>query len=85
MEMKGSIYNKNTKRKEVDIYKKHELVTSHIGRRSFATNHFGKLPNSVIMRVCGWSKEEMMLKYIKKSNREDAVALQQYWEETYKT
>lgn len=82
-EMKGRIYSKETKRKETGVYKKYNLVTSHIGRRSFATNHFGKLSNSVIMSICGWSKEEMMLKYIKKSNREHAVQLKEYWEKTY--
>lgn len=83
-EIKGRIYDKESKRKVLGLYPKYKLITSHIGRRSFATNLFGKLPNSVIMSICGWSKEEMMLSYIKKSNREDAVQLKKYWEETYK-
>jgi hypothetical protein len=37
------------------------------------------------MSICGWSKEEIMLSYIKKSNRNGAVALKKYWEETFKT
>lgn len=83
--MKGRKFNSKTKRKVVGLYKKYELITSHIGRRSFATNHYGKLPNSVIMNVCGWSKEEMMLKYIKKTNREGAEILQAYWDKNFKT
>lgn len=83
--MKGRVYNKDKKRKVAGLYEKYKLITSHIGRRSFATNHFGKLPNSVIMSICGWSKEEMMLKYIKKSNREHAVQLKEYWDKQYKT
>ena len=83
-QMKGRIYDSKSKRKVLGLYEKYRLITSHIGRRSFATNLFGKLPNSVIMSICAWSKEEMMLKYIKKSNMDGAVQLQQYWEETYK-
>jgi len=80
----GGIYQKEAKRKVVGSYPKSKLITSHIGRRSFATNHFGKLSNSIIMSICGWSSEDMMLNYIKKSNKEHAVALKEYWEKTYK-
>ena len=83
--MQGKIYDAKSKRKVLGLHKKYNLITSHIGRRSFATNHFGKLPNANIMSICGWSKEEMMLSYIKKSNRDHAVQLQEYWEKTYKT
>lgn len=82
--MKGSLYDKDKKRRVVDMYKKYELVSSHIGRRSMATNHYGKVPNQTIMKICGWSTEGMMLKYIKKSNKSYAVELQKYWEtQTY--
>lgn len=82
-EIKGSLTVKcddGKRRKVTDFYKKHELISSHIGRRSFATNHFGKVSNQVIMKVCGWSSEAMMLKYIKKSDKSYAVELQKYWE-----
>lgn len=78
--MKGNLFDSKTNRKVIGDFAKYKLVSSHIGRRSFATNHFGKISNQVIMKVCGWSKEEMMLKYIKKSNREFAVELQKYWD-----
>lgn len=81
--MKGSVYDKKSRRKVVDLYPKWKLITSHVGRRSFATNHYGKIPNSVIMGVAGWSKPEMMLHYIKKSNRDHAVELKKYWDEIY--
>ena len=83
--MKGKVYDSKSKRKVLGLHEKYNLITSHIGRRSFATNHFGKLSNAAIMSICGWSKEEMMLSYIKKSNREHAVQLQEYWEKTYQT
>lgn len=71
---------KKTKRKEMGIYPKWKLVSSHICRRSFATNLYGKIPNQTLMAVCGWSSEGMMLHYIKKSNREHAEELRRHWE-----
>jgi len=68
------------KRKVVGLYKKHELITSHICRRSFATNHFGKVSNKIIMDVCGWKKEDMLMNYIQATNMESAIALQKHWE-----
>ena len=68
------------KRKKVGVYPKYKLVSSHICRRSFATNLFGKIPNSDICALGGWSKEDMMLKYIKKTNRESAMVLKKHWE-----
>lgn len=78
---KGYVFDTVTKRNKLDYYKKHELVSSHICRRSFATNLFGKVPNHVIQSVGGWSTEKMMLHYIKKSSREKAEELKKYWEE----
>lgn len=37
--VKGSRKNPKTQRKETGVFEKWELVTSHIGRRSFATNN----------------------------------------------
>ena len=56
----------NVRRKIVGHYPKYELITSHIGRRSFATNFYGKVDNNVIMVTGGWTTEAVMLSYIKK-------------------
>ena len=50
------------------IYKKHELITSHVGRRSFATNYYGKVPTAYIKTVTGHATEAMLLKYIGKAD-----------------
>lgn len=71
------------KRKIVDLYPKHELITSHICRRSFATNIHGTVSNSTLMAICGWKSEEQMLDYIKKTNREHAEALKKVWDKKY--
>lgn len=71
---------KSIKRKKVGYYAKHKLVSSHICRRSFATNLYGKVSNQTLMKICGWSEEKMLLNYIKKSNREHAEQLKKHWE-----
>ena len=76
----GSKINPETKRKEKGIYPKHELVTSHICRRSFASNLYGKLPNMVIMAITGHQTEVQFLKYIKITPKENAQKLQAYWQ-----
>jgi len=37
----------------IGIYEKWKLVTSHIGRRSFATNFYGNLPTSYLVYITG--------------------------------
>lgn len=68
------------KRKKIGMYKKYLLISSHICRRSFATNLFGKIPNSTICALGGWKTEDMMLKYIKQTSRESAMILKNHWE-----
>ena len=67
-------------RKQKNTFQKWELVSSHICRRSFATNHYGQLPTPVIMAVTGHTTEKMFLKYIGKTAKDNAEALNQFWE-----
>lgn len=60
-------------------YEKWELVSSHIGRRSFATNYHGKIPTSLLIAATGHSTEQMFLKYIGKSNSDRALELAEYF------
>lgn len=86
-EMQGSVIevDKKTKkkRKVSGVYKKYELMTSHIGRRTFCSIHFGQIPNNVIMAIAGWSNEAMMLKYMKRTNLENAKLLEKHWNKKY--
>jgi integrase len=66
-------------RKESGLFPKHELVTSHIGRRSFATNNYGRIPTSLLINVTGHSTETMFLEYIGKTVTEKAIQLAQYF------
>jgi integrase len=78
--IEGSKINPKTKRKEKGTFPKYELVTSHICRRSFASNLYGKLPNMVIMGITGHQTEAQFLKYIKITPKENAKKLQEYWQ-----
>jgi integrase len=66
-------------RKEVGMYKKWELITSHIGRRSFATNFYGTIPTTYLINVTGHSSESMFLNYLGKSNKDLAMELTNYF------
>lgn len=77
--IKGSKLNPETKRKETGIYEKWELITSHVGRRSFATNNFGKIPTRLLMSATGHTSEKMFLKYIGKSQTDQAKELADYF------
>lgn len=49
-------------------YPKYQLVTSHICRRSFATNYYSKMPTSILKSLTGHSTEQMLLTYIGKTS-----------------
>lgn len=66
-------------RKETGLYRKCDLITSHIGRRSFATNFYGKIPTTYLIYVTGHSTEVMFLNYIGKSNKDLAIEMTNYF------
>lgn len=78
-EIEGAKMNPDTKRKEVGVYPKYELISSHTCRRSFATNLYGKLPNMTIMSITGHGTEAVFLKYIKITKKEHAETLKRFW------
>ncbi len=77
--VKGSRKNPETDRKETGVFEKWQLVTSHIGRRSFATNNYGRIPTSLLIGATGHSTEKMFLEYIGKSDTQKAIQLAEYF------
>lgn len=77
--IKGGKNNPATNRKEKGTYPKWELTSSHIGRRSFATNFYGKIPTSLLISATGHSSEAMFLEYIGKTQTQQAKELAKYW------
>jgi site-specific recombinase XerD len=67
-------------RKVEGIYEKWELVSAHIGRRSFASNFYATdMPTSLIKQTTGHSSEATLLKYIGKSNKDTAIEIFKYF------
>jgi integrase len=75
----GKLFNPKTKLQEEKLYEKHLLVSSHIGRRSFATNNYGKIPTTFLMQMTGHTTESMFLTYIGKSNKDLAMEMTDYF------
>ena len=58
---------------EEEDYKKYELISSHTGRRSFASNaYLAGIPSITIMKITGHKTESAFLKYIKITPEEHA-------------
>jgi len=78
-QVQGSLKDPKTNRKKTGIFEKWELVSSHIGRRSFATNNYGRIPTSLLIGATGHSTEKMFLEYIGKSDSDKALQLAEYF------
>jgi len=78
--VEGSKQHPKTKRKQYGTFAKYELITSHTCRRSFASNLYGKINNSVIMGITGHRTEKEFLKYIKITPKQHAETLQAHWQ-----
>lgn len=66
-------------RKQTGTFEKWELVTSHIGRRSFASNYYGEIPTNYLIYITGHSTEVMFLNYIGKSNKDKAMEMTNFF------
>ena len=72
--LSGFKNNPKTRRKEIVNAPKYEFVTSHIMRRSFASNYYGKIETPLLMNITGHSKESTFLTYIGTHQNKDALA-----------
>lgn len=77
----GGLKNPETNRKEKSYYPKFKLISSHTCRRSFVSNHYGKLDDKTVMAITGHKSHSTFLDYVKTSKREHAEKLEQYWEQ----
>ena len=73
-EVKGYPYNPETKRKEIGLFPKYQVISSHDLRRSFATNFFGKIETPILMNMTGHSRESTFLSYIGVGENKDIYA-----------
>lgn len=75
----GAKVNDKTGRKEPGVYPKHELVTSHICRRSFASNFYGEIPTALLISITAHATETQFLEYIGKNTNDYAIQIAEYW------
>lgn len=78
--IKGVLFDKVSKRKKEGEYFKWQLVTTHICRRTYATNQFGVLSTPLIMQVTGHSLEKTFLSYIGKSSYDYAQQIADFYD-----
>ena len=62
-----------------DIYPKYEVITSHVCRRSFATNFYGRIPTPILMNITAHGTERMFLNYIGKTTYDNAYQMLEYF------
>ena len=76
---KGSKMDSETNRKVEGVFPKYKLITSHIGRRTFATAHYGNMSNFQIMQVTGHTTERQLLEYIGEKDVEHITDFYKFW------
>ena len=76
---KGRIKEKKGTPHKKDVYKKWEVISSHVCRRSFCTNFYGRIPTPVLMNVSAHGTEKMFLKYIGKTTYDNAYQMLEYF------
>ena len=73
--VKGKVYDKKLKRNVIEEKAKHYFVSSHICRRSFATNFYAdaRFTTPQIMAITGHKTENVFLEYIGKKSKDYAL------------
>lgn len=77
----GSVKDPKTNRKVRGYYPKFKLISSHSCRRSFVSNHYGKLDDATIMAISTHKSHSQYIKYVKTTLQEHASKLENYWYE----
>ena len=80
--VKGNKFDEVKKRYWSGEYPKYELVSSHICRRSFASNHYATelYPTPILMNITAHKTEQMFLTYIGKEPIDYSVKLAKIWQ-----
>lgn len=77
----GSVKDPVTNRKVRDYYPKFKLISSHTCRRSFISNHYGKIDDKTLMTISTHKSISQFLKYVKTTTTEHANKLEMFWNE----
>ncbi|ELY2009100.1 phage integrase SAM-like domain-containing protein [Flavobacterium psychrophilum] len=76
---KGRIKVKQGQPSVKKLYPKYEVISSHVCRRSFCTNFYGRIPTPVLMNISAHGTEKMFLKYIGKTTYDNAYQMLEYF------
>jgi len=63
----------------IKVSPKHEAISSHVCRRSFATNFYGRIPTPILMNITAHGTERMFLSYIGKTTYDNAHQMLEYF------
>lgn len=69
--MEGKLFDSKKKRKISGTFKKFQLISSHSCRRGFLTLNKGKISDSAICSIMGWSPGSNMLNLYNKVSKEE--------------
>jgi integrase len=61
------------------IFPKYKIISSHVCRRSFATNFYGRIPTPILMNITAHGTEEIFLHYIGKTTYDNAYQMLEYF------
>lgn len=75
----GKKWDEKTKRNVYGEYPLHEIISSHVCRRSFATHNYVKVPTPIIMAITGHKTEKEFLNYIGKDFNDLSKEMLSYW------
>lgn len=75
------VKNEKTKitRKEYGTFPKWELITSHVCRRSYASNFYGQMPTSWLISITAHSTEKQFLEYVGKPPIDTAHQIAEFY------
>jgi integrase len=76
---KGRIKVKQYHPSVKDIYPKYKVISSHVCRRSFASNFYGRIPTPVLMNITAHASERMFINYIGKTTYDNAYQMLDYF------
>ena len=76
---KGRIKVKQYQPSVKDVYPKYKVISSHVCRRSFASNFYGHIPTPVLMNITAHGTERMFLNYIGKTTYDNAYQMLEYF------
>ena len=75
----GNLKDPTINRKVKNFYPKYKLISSHTCRRSFISNHYGKIPDKTLMSISAHKSVAQFLSYVKTSSEDQAKELSDLW------